>query len=210
MTESDGLTAALVQLSDHTGRIGSLDEREAGHYQQIGERLVDLGTRVSGLHGTVTDQGEILRSLDGLDVTVSEISDKLAEILPEEGDPKFYVPIPAPRWWQLKGAEREAAIERLANWVEHIYKPGYGHLAAALAPCWPSHTLCLYTLDWLSELWGVFYLPASRGARVLAGVGEFQTRLLPAAAEQLAEETSRCSHAKARTSARPLPPARAS
>jgi hypothetical protein len=28
-----------------------------------------------------------------------------------------------------------------------IRRPGYGHLAATLAPCWGAHDLCLYTLD---------------------------------------------------------------
>ena len=40
-------------------------------------------------------------------------------------------------------------------WVEQIYRPGYGQIAATLPACWEQHTLCLYTLDWLSELWSV-------------------------------------------------------
>jgi hypothetical protein len=50
-------------------------------------------------------------------------------------------------------------------------------------------------LDWLSELWSVLYLQTKRNARTLAGQGEFQTRLLPAAAEQMHHETTRCHHA---------------
>ena len=45
---------------------------------------------------------------------------------------------PAPRWWKLDGPERDEALNRLRAWVEHIYRPGYGHLAAALGPCWTS------------------------------------------------------------------------
>ena len=90
---------------------------------------------------------------------------------------------------------RETATTRLRAWVEQIYRPGYGHLAAALAACWDQHPLCLYTLDWLSELWSVLYLQPRRTAGTLAGQAEWQTRLLSAAADQMARETRRCAHA---------------
>ncbi len=75
-----------------------------------------------------------------------------------------------------------------------MYRPGYGHLAASLGECWEQHPLCLYILDWLSELWSVLYLPPGRTAGTLAGQAEWHTRLLAAAAEQLARETRGCAH----------------
>ena len=74
--------------------------------------------------------------------------------------------------------------------------------------CWEQHPLCLYILDWLSELWSVLYLAPARTAGTLAGQAEWHTRLLTAAAEQLARETRRCAHSTARhrtaaTGARP-------
>jgi hypothetical protein len=92
--------------------------------------------------------------------------------------------------------------------VEQVYRPGYGHLAASLGDCWEQHPLCLYILDWLSELWSVLYLAPARTAGTLAGQAEWHTRLLAAAAEQLARETRRCAHSTARhrpaaTGARP-------
>src|SRR5260221_3734776 len=53
-----------------------------------------------------------------------------------------YRPIPAPRWWQLTGSERAAAIARLRAWVETVFRPGYAHLAAQVGPCWEQHDLC--------------------------------------------------------------------
>ena len=50
---------------------------------------------------------------------------------------------------------RSEPVTRLQAWVERVYRPGYGHLAAGLGPCWPSHDLCLYGLDILAELWSV-------------------------------------------------------
>jgi hypothetical protein len=188
-------TAGL--LAEHQERIGVLDAREATHFQDLGQRLQDLGTRLAGVHGTVTDQAEILRSLQGLDITVSELATQIAELAPEEEEPpsKAYKPIPAPRWWALRGEEREAAVGRLRAWVRDIYRPSYGFLSASLGPCWESHPLALFTLDWLSELWSVLYLQEKRGTAQLAGQAEFQCRYLPAAAEQLATLTSRCEHA---------------
>ena len=77
-------------------------------------------------------------------------------------DDDSYQPVPAPRWWKLDGTEREDALARLRAWVEQIYRPGYGHLAAALGPCWDQHPLCLYGLDWLMELWSLLYLTPER------------------------------------------------
>ena len=63
---------------------------------------------------------------------------------PADEDPNAYQPDPAPCWWQLSPDDRQQPVARLRAWVEQVYRPGYGHLAAALGPCWPAHDLCLY------------------------------------------------------------------
>jgi hypothetical protein len=78
--------------------------------------------------------------------------------------------------------------------VEQIYRPGYGHLAATLAPCWRSHDLCPYGLDILSDLWSVLYLQPERTLRTLSAQAECQARILPALAAQLVTETTGCGH----------------
>ncbi len=98
----------------------------------------------------------------------------------------------------MTGREAETA-GKLRAWVEDVYRPGYGHLAGSLGDCWDQHPLCLYILDWLSELWSVLYLAPARTPATLAGQAEWNTRLLPAAAEQLARETRGCAHASARS-----------
>ena len=59
-----------------------------------------------------------------------------------------YQPDPAPA---AGGSSRPPTahepIARLRAWVEQVYRPGYGHLAATLGPCWEAHDLCLYGLD---------------------------------------------------------------
>jgi hypothetical protein len=103
--------------------------------------------------------------------------------------------IPAPRrWHKLAGQDRDDAIAELRSWTEQVYRPGYGHLAATLAPCWDQHPLCLYALDIATELWSVLYLTGIRPAAVLSAQAEYQVRVLPALADQMAAETSRCRH----------------
>ena len=114
-----------------------------------------------------------------------------------------YHPDPAPAWWKLPAAERHEPLARLHAWVEQVYRPGYGHLAATIAPCWPSHDLCLYGLDILSTLWSVLYLQPERTTRLLSAQAEYQARILPALTAQLVTETTTCSHPHGRASGQP-------
>jgi hypothetical protein len=131
--------------------------------------------------------------LDTLDEQVAA----LLHLLP--GSPKEeakdgYQPRPAPTWWKLAPGDRQAPLTRLHDWTEHIYRPGYGHLSASLASCWPQHDLCLYALDIASQLWCFLYLQPERTYRLLTAQAEFQVRILPALADQLTAETTRCGH----------------
>ena len=210
MAEPEGLMAALLQLSGLTEKLSGLDHREAAHVQEISERIAALTTLANGMKGTLADQAEILAALAGMDQQVAELAERLEDIAPaDDGDPQFYQPSAPPRFWKLEGTAREEAIAKLRAWVEQVYRPGYGWLSASLGDCWEQHPLCLYALDWLSELWSVLYLQGKRSAGMLAGQAEWQTRLMTAAADQMARETSRCGHTAARngrpvrTAARP-------
>ena len=71
------------------------------------------------------------------------------------------------------------------------FRPGYGHLAAQVGPCWEQHDLCLYQLAWLSEMHTAIFLAPER---LLPAEADWHTRLLPAAVALMAEETDRCDH----------------
>jgi hypothetical protein len=196
---TDALAAALLQLSEHAAKLQELDSREDGQATEIRERIAALSTLASAMKGTLDDQAVILAGLQDLDERVIALAARLDEIAPGADDSDHaYYPSPSPRFWKLDGEAREDAIGRLRAWVEHVYQPGYGQLAASLAACWEQHPLCLYVLDWLSELWSVLYLQPLRTTGTLAGQAEWQTRLLTAAAEQMAAETARCEHAALR------------
>jgi hypothetical protein len=195
------MTAALHQLTETRERLAVLDAREAAHFRSLGEKLTQLTGLAAGLGETVRDLGATLSALQGLDQQVARLAARVAEILPaEDCDAGPYQPGPAPRWWKLQGEAREQALDKLRAWVAEVYRPGYGQLAATLGPCWDQHPLCLYGLDILAELWSVLYLQATRSPAVLSAQAEFQARILPALAEQLMIETTRCGHAQARKS----------
>ena len=91
-------------------------------------------------------------------MSLKEVNRKLAELtaaieslLPPNPRPG-YNPAPSVAWWasNFSDQDRAKALARLRSWVERIYRPHYGHLAAKLADCWEQHPLCLIELDWAS------------------------------------------------------------
>jgi hypothetical protein len=194
---SDPVTAALDQLAAHREHIQQLDEREAAHFAALSGQLTQIAGLLTTISGTASDHAAALARLESLDQQVAELAAHSAGTV-AEADSGGYQPGPAPRWWKLTGQAREDAIARLRAWVEQVYRPGYGQLAATLGPCWEAHDLCLYALDIAAELWSVLYLHDSRSPALLSGQAEYQTRILPALAEQLMTATSRCGHAQAR------------
>lgn len=188
-------------LAAHAERLERVDNREADHFRDLAQRLSDLGTTLTGIKGTLTGQSEILRSLAGINEKVDELEAAVRSLLPKDKRPgEDYQPRPTIRWWQLRGNteaadDRAAFIARLRYWAEElVFVPGYGYLAAMLPSCWAQHEFCLYTLDWLCESWSVLYITEERTKTTLAAQAEFQTRILPAACEQLGREGEKCDH----------------
>jgi hypothetical protein len=182
MTGTDPTTAIVDQLAAHAEQLTRLDAREAEHHTAATGRLADLTGQAAAISRTLHEHAAALAVLTA----------------PGQADPDGggYHPAPVPAWWQLAAAERHEPLARLHAWVEQVYRPGYGHLAVTLGPCWASHDLCLYGLDILSELWSALYLQPHRSAGLLSAQAEYQARILPALAEQLRVETSSCGHSR--------------
>jgi len=201
-SNDDVLAATLIQITAHTEQITDLDHREAAHHQETAGQLGRLGQRADAASSRIDAIADILarhasamNALDGIDRQVASLARQIADLAASrDSDSPVYQPVSAPRWWHLADTEREAAVDRLRAWVEQIYRPGYDHIAAALPSCWELHPLCLYTLDWLSELWSALYLEPERSSHALAAQAEWQTRLLPAAADQMARAAAGCHH----------------
>ena len=182
MTSNDPLTAALDRLAAYREQVTQLDTREAEHHAALSGQLTELTDLAAGIRTTVRDHAAALAQL-----TTTNQAD---------AHPDGYSPGPAPAWWKLSADARREPVTRLQAWVEQVYRPGYGHLAASLGPCWEQHDLCLYGLDILAELWSVLYLQPSRSPGLVSAQAEYQARVLPALADQLRIETNRCGHSR--------------
>jgi hypothetical protein len=180
MTSQDPITAIVDQLAAQAEQLTQLDARQAEHHTAVSGRLAELTDQAAALSRVVQEHAAALT--------------QLAAASPTGPDPDGYCPGQAPAWWKLAGADRSEPVARLRAWVEQVYRPGYGHLAAGLGPCWPSHDLCLYGLDIAAELWSVLYLQPGRSPALVSAQAEYQARILPALADQLRIETGRCGH----------------
>ena len=153
------------------------------------QQLADHHEQLTQLTDLVTGIGDTLREHEAALA-------KLAETPPPTPTRTATVPARRRRGGNSRPPTASEPIARLHAWVEQVYRPGYGHLAATLAPCWTSHDLCLYGLDILSDLWSVLYLQPERTPRMLSAQAEYQARILPALAAQLMTETSSCGHTR--------------
>jgi hypothetical protein len=180
MPGTDPIPAIVDQLAAHAEQLTRLEAREAGYHAAASSRLAELADQAASIGRTVQEHAAALGQLTAPS--------------PTDRDVGGYRPEPAPAWWKLTGDDRLEPLTRLRAWVEQVYRPGYGHLAAGLGPCWPSHDLCLYALDIASELWSVLYLQPARSPGLISAQAEYQARLLPALADQLRIETNRCGH----------------
>jgi hypothetical protein len=174
---------------------------------EAADKLAALERLVATLGADIRQQADRSARLQVLEDALATLTAKVAEVLPDDqGASRAYAPRPAPRWWNLSGEAREAEIGRLRGFVEQVYRPGFGHLAARLRPCWESHDLCLYCLDIAAELHAVLYLQSRRTVPLLNGQAEYATRVLPALADLMSTETrSGCQHHPAATNGRSLP-----
>jgi hypothetical protein len=197
VTTPDPLPAVLDQLAAAREHLTQLDAREAAHYAELAGQLAQLLSMTTTISRALADDTAALARLDALDRQVADLASRLPG--PGDGDAgqERFRPRPAPAWWKLTGDERQAAVAELRSWAEHVYRPGYGHLAAALGECWAHHDLCLYTLDIASQLWCALYLQPARTTSLLSAQAEYQVRILPAIAAQLAAETRSCRHTPA-------------
>lgn len=174
---------------------------------ETAEKLADLERLVTELGTDIRQQAQRTARLQALEEAFATLAARVSEVLPDEqGTARVYAPRPAPRWWNLSGDAREAEIGRLRGFVEQVYRPGFGHLAARLRPCWESHDLCLYCLDIAAELHAVLYLQSRRTVPLLNGQAEYATRVLPALADLMSTETrSGCQHHGPTAIGMPLP-----
>ena len=87
MTDPTGLDAAIRQGTHNAERIAGLDAALSSLSAKLGE----LGTAVDGIKGTIADQAEVLRSVDGLKETVDELLQRFSALFPGDERPRGQV-----------------------------------------------------------------------------------------------------------------------
>ena len=194
-TDNTPLTVALTQLAAHHEQLTQLDTREAGHHTAVTERLAGITDLLTAIRRLVDDHQAALARIESVDWHVPDVAVQLAGTGPAGTRLSRYRPSPAPAWWKLAPADRAGADRATAGLGgAGTTGPATGAWPPTLAPCWESHDLCLYGLDILSALWSVLYLQPRRTAGLLTAQAEYQSRILPALADQLRLETNRCGH----------------
>jgi hypothetical protein len=158
------------------------------------DRLTRLDTQVGAIAGAAQQLTEFAALARHLDQRITVLGLRLDQASPPGAGEWPHLPASSRRWAELAGEDRDGAITGLMAWVDQVYRPGYGQFAATLGPCWHQHALCLYAIDILAELWTLLYQPGDRSPGTLTAQAEYQARIMPALAEQMAIETRRCPH----------------
>ena len=118
MTSNDPNTGLLDKLAAYREQLARLDAREAGHHATVSGQLAELADQAAGISRTLQEYAAAITQLIGTNSADTE----------SDG----YRPGPAPTWWKLAADGRHEPVARLRAWVEQVYRPGYGHLAASL------------------------------------------------------------------------------
>jgi hypothetical protein len=195
----DGLLAVVLKLTDLAAQVERVEQSAERRFEDLAAACAKALAQVSAAReeaGTLGGRaGELEQKIADIGALLAQMSARLRELAddgtPAKGTADRYRVNPAPPWWQ-PGHERCAeTVSRLRDWVEEVYRPGFGYLGARLGDCWDRHPLCVAYLDTLHEAWCLLYIP-SRDPKMVFAQLDWLTRPLLQAAEVMAAETSPC------------------
>ncbi len=214
----DGTVAAVLRLADLAGKIERVESAVTRRVDELARDCAAAQEQVDGLCGTL---GALTGRAEEIEQRLAEVSALLGRMSGQisalttppgetDGDDLSYRVNPPPPWWKPADQRCQDTADRLADWVQEVYRPVFGYLADLLAPCWRRHPLCLAYLDVLHEAWCLLYLNQRDPKMVFAQL-DWLTRSLLQAAEVMANETRRCRdlsrHCDAGQDATPFPAA---
>ena len=153
----DPLSAATGQLAACRAAIAAVDAREAAHYDELSAQIARLAGLAATISRALAEGSAASERLDDLDRRVDALTRQLAQPHGHDDPGRRGRPPPRPGTANPPHGDPADPVAGLRDWVERVYRPGYGHLAV-LGPCWPQHELCLYGLDILRRLWSALYL----------------------------------------------------
>jgi hypothetical protein len=215
-SREEGAVAAVLRLTDLAGKIERVDSDVTRRIDALARDCAatqEQVDRLSGVLGALTGQAddikqrltEVTALLGSMSAQISALAAPSGEM---DGDNMSYRVNPPPPWWKPADQRCQDTADRVADWVQEVYRPVFGYLSDLLAPCWRQHPLCLAYLDVLHEAWCLLYLQHRDPKMVFAQL-DWLTRSLLQAAEVMANETKRCRnlnrHCDPGQDARPLP-----
>lgn len=174
-----------------------------------------LADRLAAVERSVTDQGARLTRLDGVDTLVSDLAQRVADLIASTSGPAQAVDPNDPRashrrpWAALATlpTKRSSHREDLAAWVETVLNPQYGPYLRQLwpggavkpagaghdqvPPCWIEHPAACNELWTLFVMWFNAYADDDAKLREIA---DWHDRLLPGALGRLPVVFRECGH----------------
>ena len=194
----DPLTTALDQLAACREAIAAVDAREAAHYDELSGQIARLAGLAATISRALAEGSAARERLDDLDRQVDALARQPAQPHGQD-DPGRWRPAAAqPGHGEPADGDPADPVAGLRDWVERVYRPGYGHLArprpllaaARAVPVRPGHPPPAV----VRALPRPRPRPAESGPELLSAQAEYQARILPVIAAQLAAETTRCGH----------------
>jgi hypothetical protein len=196
---SEDLVAAVLRLADLAAKV----ERAEASARRLDAVARDCAEALAQIAQLRRDLGSVGGRADAIEQRLADIGGVLGRMAeqitglagdgdggqPDRAEP--YTVNPSPPWWRAADQRCGDTTERLAAWVEQVYRPVFGYLADLLAPCWAQHPLCLAYLDTLHEAWCLLYLTPRDPKMVFAQL-DWLTRPLLQAAEVMAADTRAC------------------
>jgi hypothetical protein len=200
-TPDGGLMAVVLRLTELASQVERVEQSTDRRLAELAESCAKARTEVTTAHeeaGSLGDRaGRIEQSIAEIGTLLAQMSTRIEELARDSESVKGkarapYQVNPVPPWWQPDHEQCGETVARLRDWVEEVFRPGFGHVGAKLAGCWEQHPVCVAYLDTLHEAWCLLYIPP-RDARTVFAQLDWLTRSLLQAAEVLAKETRHCS-----------------
>lgn len=189
----------MLRLADLAGKIERVEGAATRRIDELARDCAAAQDQVDALCGLLAAltgrADEIEQHLSEVNTLLGRMSGQISALIAppgegEEDQPGYQVNQPPPLWKPADQRCQDTA-DRLADWIDDVYRPVYGYLVDLLAPCWRRHPLCLAYLDVLHEAWCLLYLNQRDPKMVFAQL-DWLTRSLLQAAEVMANETRRC------------------
>jgi hypothetical protein len=216
----DPLTEAVLKLTDLASQVERVEQSSRQRFQELAAACAEGLAQMTAARQeaeTLGDRtGGVERRLAELSALLSQMQTRLTEMGDASGpgggkkpagsdaDAAYQVN-QAPPWWEPGNERTVETVARLRDWVDEVYRPGFGHLGEKLAECWEQHPLCVAYLDVLREAWCLLYIPPRDPKMVFAQL-DWLTRPLLQAAEVMAAETRPCLHMGHRESGQDMAP----